>query len=84
MATYVSVLGGRMANPGATSDCAFCPIAETNRFLAGVSSNYADRWRNFGIMWAFVFFNVGAALFIYWLARVPKKRLGKGRKSKKE
>ena len=77
MSTYIDVVGGRLSNPNDTSDCSFCPISDTNTFLAGVSSNYDDRWRNFGILWVFVFFNVAAALFIYWLARMPKKNLGK-------
>ena len=25
-------------------------------------------------MWAFIVFNVGAALFFYWLARVPRRQ----------
>lgn len=36
-------------------------------------SPLADRWRNFGIMWAFIIFNIFGALFLYWLTRVPKK-----------
>jgi hypothetical protein len=35
--------------------------------------NYDLRWRNFGIMWAFIIFNVFGAVLFYWLARVPKK-----------
>ncbi|KYK55785.1 ABC transporter ABCl1 [Drechmeria coniospora] len=80
MAAYESVFGGKLQNDTSTVLCSFCPISETNTFLAGVSSNYDDRWRNFGILWAYVIFNVVAALFVYWLARVPKKQLGKGKK----
>ncbi|CCF46345.1 ABC transporter [Colletotrichum higginsianum] len=70
---YVDVMGGSVDNPDATDACRFCPIAETNSFLASVNVDFANRWRNFGIMWAFVVFNVAAAFFLYWLARVPKK-----------
>ena len=41
-------------------------------FLTTIDSFYGDRWRNFGIMWAYIVFNVFAALFLYWLMRVPK------------
>lgn len=71
MKPYVDA-GGYLADPNATS-CQFCTISSTNTFLAAVSSNYADRWRNFGILWAFIVFNIFAAVMIYWLARVPKK-----------
>ena len=43
-------------------------------YLAQLSSQYSTRWRNFGIMWAFIGFNVAGALFLYWLARVPRKQ----------
>jgi ATP-binding cassette, subfamily G (WHITE), member 2, PDR len=36
-------------------------------------TNTDERWRNFGIMWLFIVFNVAGALFLYWLTRVPKK-----------
>ncbi|MCJ1308910.1 hypothetical protein MMC25_002565 [Agyrium rufum] len=73
MAAYINATGGYLQNPSATSQCSFCAVGDTNVFLAQVSSYYDERWRNFGIMWAFIIFNVFAALFIYWLARVPKK-----------
>ncbi|KAF2089509.1 ABC drug exporter AbcA [Saccharata proteae CBS 121410] len=73
MEPYISAAGGYLQNPNATADCSFCQISETNTFLAAVSSYYSQAWRNFGIMWAFIFFNIFAAVGIYWLARVPKK-----------
>ena len=58
----------------ATQGCAFCSASQTDTVLAGLSTHYSNRWRDFGIMWAFVGFNVCAAIFLYWLARVPKKQ----------
>lgn len=66
--------GGYVLNPEATSQCRFCPILDTNVFLKQLSSEYSSRWRSFGIMFAFITFNVAAALFFYWLARVPRKQ----------
>ena len=48
MSPYIDVWGGKVANPNATSDCNFCTVATTNKFLANISSNYSDYWRNFG------------------------------------
>ncbi|KAF5484687.1 ZEB2-regulated ABC transporter 1 [Colletotrichum siamense] len=73
MQAYMGVMGGYLKDPNATTDCQFCTIKDTNYFLAGVKSDYADRWRNFGIAWVYIIFNVFAALGLYWLARVPKK-----------
>ena len=81
---WISQAGGRLVNPDATTDCGYCPISDTNVFLASVSSYYSDRWRNFGIMWVFVVFNIAFAVGIYWLARVPKKREQKQLTAKKK
>lgn len=37
-----------------------------------MSSEYQDRWRNFGIVLIYMVFNIAAAIGFYWLARVPK------------
>ncbi|KAK4983971.1 Multidrug resistance protein [Elasticomyces elasticus] len=81
MASYISYAGGYLQNPNAAANCSFCLLSSTNTFLTAVSSNYADRWRNFGILWAYIVFNIFAALAFYWLIRMPKKD---GKKQKKE
>lgn len=73
MADYINAAGGYLMDTAATADCSFCSASKTNVFLTRLNSNYAYRWRNFGIMWAFIIFNVFAAIGLYWLARVPKK-----------
>jgi ABC-type multidrug transport system permease subunit len=62
--------------------CRLCSYTSTDVFLSQINANYADRWRDFGILWAFIVFNIFAAIGLYWLARVPKKQ-GK-KKEKKE
>ncbi|KAK8159610.1 ATP binding cassette transporter [Phyllosticta citrichinensis] len=74
MAPYIAVAGGYVDNRNATADCRYCTLADTNTFLESISSRYADAWRNFGILWAYVVFNVCGAFFLYWLVRVPKRR----------
>lgn len=71
---YMEERGGylRPDSMNSTSECVFCSGSETNMFLAGVSAVYGDRWRNLGIFWVYVIFNMGAAVGLYWLARVPK------------
>jgi len=74
MADYISTASGYIVNTDATANCEFCSSSSTNVYLAQLSSQYSTRWRNFGIMWAFIIFNIFAALFLYWLARVPRKQ----------
>lgn len=57
-----------------TEGCAVCTADKTDTVLAGLSVHYSNRWRDFGILWAFIGFNICMAIFLYWLARVPKKQ----------
>jgi ATP-binding cassette subfamily G (WHITE) protein 2 (PDR) len=66
---YIAQAGGYLLNPAAT-DCEFCSVRYTNDLLATFDIHYEDRWRNFGIMWAFIIFNIFAGVFLYWLVRV--------------
>ncbi|KAF1353963.1 ABC-2 type transporter-domain-containing protein [Delphinella strobiligena] len=79
MTDYIATYGGYLKD-NATSTCEYCSIADTNVFLSAVSASYDHRWRDFGIMWAFIIFNICGALFFYWLVRVPKT----SRKAKKD
>ncbi|KAK7423707.1 hypothetical protein QQX98_000897 [Neonectria punicea] len=77
MADYISRAGGYLLDPEATSDCMYCRLKDSNGFLSAISSEYSTRWRNFGIMWVYIAFNVVAALGLYYLVGMPKgkKRL---------
>lgn len=56
-------------------------MSRTDQFLAQINIYYADVWRNVGLLFVYIVFNAVAAVFLYWLMRVPKKR---SRKSKIE
>lgn len=86
MQDYIMSFGGYLPPESAQSThCEFCPLSGTNEYLATVNISYSDSWRNFGILWGYIAFNVAAAIFLYWLVRVPKSRNLKGKeKPKKE
>ena len=69
---------GYILNGSSTELCEFCPASTTNTFLEILRMSYSHRWRNFGLLFAYIGFNVVASLFVYWLARVPKGKRGKG------
>lgn len=52
--------------------CQFCPINSPNSFLDSIHAYVGDVWRNFGLVWAYIIFNIFGALGLYWLFRVPK------------
>ncbi|KAJ5641165.1 hypothetical protein N7490_005165 [Penicillium lividum] len=70
LADYMAAAGGAVYNSNATAYCEFCAETESNVFLQSYSADYSDRWRNFGLMWAFIAFNVFATLALYWYIRV--------------
>jgi len=74
MQQYISTAGGYIQEPNATNGCQFCAAASTNVYLEQLSSQYSSRWRDFGILWVYIIFNIVGALFLYWLARVPRKQ----------
>ncbi|MCJ1461610.1 hypothetical protein MMC07_000207 [Pseudocyphellaria aurata] len=76
MADYFQRVDGylQQGTENSTTDCSVCLSSNTDTVLASLSGYYSHRWRNFGILWAFIGFNVCAAIFLYWLARVPRKQ----------
>jgi ATP-binding cassette, subfamily G (WHITE), member 2, PDR len=76
MFEHIKAAGGQLLDPEGTQICQFCPIADTDTFLSAVGVEYDNRWRDWGVMWAFIIFNMAAAVFLYWLLRVPKKTRG--------
>ena len=89
---YATVAGGKLLNPEATSDCSYCSLQVADQYLATTNIFYSERWRNFGIMWAFIIFNIFIATIMYYLVRVKRwnsadlkesvKKLIPGKKSK--
>ncbi|KAF9690735.1 hypothetical protein EKO04_011273 [Ascochyta lentis] len=73
LADFVQVTGGYVRNGNSTEDCQYCPRSSTDSYLAGIFIYYHEAWRNLGITWAYIAFNVAAALAIYWLVRMPKR-----------
>ncbi|KAH8748816.1 Pyoverdine/dityrosine biosynthesis protein-domain-containing protein [Hyaloscypha sp. PMI_1271] len=76
LAPYIETFGGYLTSDsmGSTTECVFCSGSDTNVFLESVSAKYKDRWRNFGIFWVYILFNIAAAVGLFWLTRVPKEK----------
>ncbi|OAP57126.1 hypothetical protein AYL99_07863 [Fonsecaea erecta] len=61
---------GSLLNPAATASCEYCPIRSANQFLAASSIEPSDKYRNLGILFAYIAFNIVAAIFLYYIFRV--------------
>ncbi|EDK44697.1 multidrug resistance protein CDR1 [Lodderomyces elongisporus NRRL YB-4239] len=53
--------------------CYFCLMGSTNVFLHSLNAEYSERWRNWGIVIAFIVINMFITAALYWLVRVPKR-----------
>ncbi|KAL2271986.1 hypothetical protein VTJ83DRAFT_1357 [Remersonia thermophila] len=71
---YLSPLAGKaegvLQNPLATEACQYCPFSVADQFLKAVDIYWSDRWRNFGIMWAYIAFDLAVAVGLYYVFRV--------------
>ena len=61
---------GQLYNPDATSQCQYCPLSNSDEILSLSEIYWSTRWRNFGIVWAYIFFNVFMAVTLYFMFRV--------------
>ncbi|KAI4863878.1 hypothetical protein F4820DRAFT_459241 [Hypoxylon rubiginosum] len=74
---YIQLAGGYVENPTATSDCRYCPVFETDRALRDIlGMDTDDPWRNAAYMAVYIAFNVLATFVLYWVARVPRRKVG--------
>ncbi|KAH7270978.1 ABC-2 type transporter-domain-containing protein [Fusarium solani] len=68
----LSQVPGELQNPSATEQCRYCAFRYADQYLAGSRIYWSERWRNYGIMWAFIGFNMMVAIVTYYLFRVKK------------
>lgn len=73
MAPYMKVAGGYLVDPNATTSCYYCKMSNTDAYLSTINGLEFTSWEDSGIFWAYIVFNIGATIFLYWLFRVPKK-----------
>jgi ABC-type multidrug transport system permease subunit len=47
-------------------------LSNADQYLSSSNIYWSERWRNFGIVWAFVIFNLAMAVALYYTFRVKK------------
>ncbi|KAJ5143326.1 uncharacterized protein N7515_002113 [Penicillium bovifimosum] len=70
LAEYLRTAPGDLYNPLSTKACEYCPLRSADQYLASREISWDDRWRNFGIYWGYIVFNVIGAIGLYYLFRV--------------
>ncbi|KUL81851.1 hypothetical protein ZTR_09746 [Talaromyces verruculosus] len=61
---------GNLYNPESSRQCQYCPYKSADQYLATRDIAWDERWRNFGIFWVYIVFNILATIVMYYLFRV--------------
>jgi ATP-binding cassette, subfamily G (WHITE), member 2, PDR len=72
LSPFLSTAPGVLRNPSATANCSYCPLRSTDQFLATRDIYYKNRWRNAGLLWAYIIFNIIATAVFYFAFRVKR------------
>lgn len=67
---------GALLNPQATAGCEYCPLRNANEFLANSWIYPSDKYRNLGVLFVYIVFNIGVAVVAYYLFRVKTLSTG--------
>jgi ATP-binding cassette subfamily G (WHITE) protein 2 (PDR) len=66
---------GQLLNGSATTFCEWCSFRTADQVLAISEIQWGDRWRNFGILFSYIGFNIAACVGFYYVFRVKQWRL---------
>jgi ATP-binding cassette subfamily G (WHITE) protein 2 (PDR) len=61
---------GNALNLDATTSCFYYPLGYTDRVLARSGIYYNGRWRDYGLGFIYIAFNIGAIFVFYYLFRL--------------
>ncbi|KAF4583486.1 hypothetical protein EYR38_002237 [Pleurotus pulmonarius] len=71
---YISSAGGYLRDPSASSGCQFCSFATTDEMLgASFNISYDHRWRNVGLLFAYILFNFAGIYLLTYLFRIRRR-----------
>ena len=70
--TFLSSAPGQLLNPEATTACEYCSLSSSDQFLASVAISWTHRWRDYGIGYSYIVFNIAGAVLLYYVFRVRK------------
>ena len=73
-ADFIKQSGGYVQN-GAAGLCEFCQYATGDEFARGFNIYYSNKWRDYGVFWAFCVFNFVVVFACSWLMLGGGKRI---------
>ncbi|GAB5587019.1 ATP-binding cassette transporter snq2 [Umbelopsis nana] len=74
LAPYFQNDPGYVDNPNDTTACKVCQYTDGSDYYSqNIGWNFANRWRDFGIVCAYCVFNIATFAFFVWLFRKPRR-----------
>eukprot|EP01117_Protostelium_nocturnum_P003933 TRINITY_DN151_c0_g1_i2.p1 TRINITY_DN151_c0_g1~~TRINITY_DN151_c0_g1_i2.p1 ORF type:complete len:1405 (-),score=390.15 TRINITY_DN151_c0_g1_i2:123-4337(-) len=73
MADYLTTAVGYLGNPEATANCQYCQFSQGSDFFETIPWSYNNAWRNLGILFAYLIFNIGLVTIFVWVFRKPRR-----------
>ncbi|KAG1782156.1 P-loop containing nucleoside triphosphate hydrolase protein [Suillus placidus] len=71
MDPFIEFAGGYLTNPGAAEGCQYCPYKTTDQYMySRFNIKYSDHWRDLGIIFGFVAFNIIAIFWFTYFMRI--------------
>lgn len=69
---FVNRAGGYIDNPSDDSNCGYCSFSNADEYLLTIGAKFSLRWRNVGFFFAYIIFNIGFCMCLYYLLRYSK------------
>lgn len=69
---------GYLQTGSGTENCGYCRYTDGDQYAVGLGMEYSHRWRDFGLMWAYILFNMFLTALLFYLFRIWKFKFGKG------
>ncbi|GAA5975740.1 hypothetical protein JCM11641_005856 [Rhodosporidiobolus odoratus] len=84
--TPYTTTGGGYAQVLENGSCGYCTYSSGDQYLAQLGMSFSHRWRDYGFMFAYILFNIGAVFLGFYLYSVFdwSKLTSKKAKSKKQ
>ncbi|KAG8929231.1 hypothetical protein FRC02_005826 [Tulasnella sp. 418] len=70
---FAQMAGGYLVNGNATNNCMYCPQESTDVYLESLNMFYSHRWRNAGLMFAYIVFNIAITFMFTYLFRIQTR-----------
>ncbi|XP_006455063.1 hypothetical protein AGABI2DRAFT_121012 [Agaricus bisporus var. bisporus H97] len=72
---FIRLSGGYITNPTALNSCLYCSARTTDEWMGpNFNIRYENHWRDFGIFWAYIVFNLLSVYLFTYLLRVQSHR----------